>query len=489
MKPWKAAIFGPTNAPDHDDATPPDDALELEWVHGFRGFDTRRAALWLPGSGGRPAPRAVYPAAALVVVYDAAGHAQKFLAKHTDDVLGVAVHRGRQLVASAQCAYREGGRTRKPTLWVWEAAADVHHGPFVFTGVNQRQVYLLAFDRTGDLLCSVGDDDDHLLVLWDWRKGVALAHVPTHKERIFACRCSPYAPADATAATAAAPAASSCRREGVARVTGRRRWRRGALRGTTEGALKERAAAQLTAGFTSDGCAVLAAGGRCTSCGEDGKAGRRRRTRTAASTSSARGRAARCSRAARTARSGWSAALEPCARMPPHRRGAALPLLTPRADGRPPRLRADWDDPTAPSSSAPPAPSSSSSTRPRPQGQLLGTGHAPPKRGTMGAVASGGGGGAVEEADEELGAVRALATAAWLDVAATGGGDAVLGCGASVAAALLTSSLGAPISALDCARGCQDVGGGGGRRRRRRRWPTRRRTRRQTRRRRFGGGL
>ena len=239
-------------------------------VHGFRGFDTRRAALWLPGSGGRPAPRVVYPAAALVVVYDAAAHAQKFFAKHTDDVLGVAVHRGRQLVASAQCAYREGGRTRKPTLWVWEAATDVHHGPFVFTGINQRQVYLLAFDRTGDLLCSVGDDDDHLLVLWDWRKGVALAHVPTHKERIFACRCSPYAPADATAATGGgAPAAELVvAGKGFARVYRTEEVAAGrALRGTQlKVPSKERAAAQLTAGFTSDGCAVSAARrGRCTS--------------------------------------------------------------------------------------------------------------------------------------------------------------------------------------------------------------------------------
>ena len=183
----------------------------------------------------RPAP---LPAAALVVVYDAAAHAQKFLAKHTDDVLGVAVHRGRQLVASAQGAYREGGRTRKPTLWVWEAAADVHHGPFVFTGVNQRQVYLLAFDRTGDLLCSVGDDDDHLLVLWDWRKGVALAHVPTHKERIFACRCSPYAPRRHRRDGESRRPSSSSPGRGLRASTGRRRWRRRAAGHAAEGALK-----------------------------------------------------------------------------------------------------------------------------------------------------------------------------------------------------------------------------------------------------------
>ena len=153
----------------------------------------------------------------------------------------------------------------------------------------------------------------------------------------------------------------------------------------------------------------------------------------------------------------WSAALEPVRSHALLTAVAqALPLLTPRADGRPPRLRAlDWDDPTGAllvgtAGSELLVVDTTAPTKSR----LLGTGHAPPpKRGTMGAVAGGGGGGAVEEADEELGAVRALATAAWLDVAATGGDDAALRLwSVGGRRALLTSSLGAPISALDFAR-------------------------------------
>ena len=88
VKPWRAAIYAPTAAAGNLDCSPPDDTLELSWVYGFRGFDTRRAALWA-GSG----QRVVYPAAAVVVVYNLERHTQTYFRQHTDDVLGVAVHR------------------------------------------------------------------------------------------------------------------------------------------------------------------------------------------------------------------------------------------------------------------------------------------------------------------------------------------------------------------------------------------------------------
>ena len=50
-------------------------------------------------------------------VHDAAAGTQAHFTGHTDDVLGIAVHRQRRLVASGQKSYREGGRMRKPTIW------------------------------------------------------------------------------------------------------------------------------------------------------------------------------------------------------------------------------------------------------------------------------------------------------------------------------------------------------------------------------------
>jgi hypothetical protein len=84
----------------------------------------------------------------------------------SDDALGVAVHRAKGYVASSQKAYRERGRARKPTVWVWRLTDEgvieaLTKGPLVFTGCNQRWVSLLCFNTTGELLCSVGADDDN----------------------------------------------------------------------------------------------------------------------------------------------------------------------------------------------------------------------------------------------------------------------------------------------------------------------------------------
>ena len=59
-------------------------------------------------------------------------------------------------------------------------------GPLVFMGCNQRTIALLAFDSSGAVLCSVGNDDDHIVVLWQWADGRALAHVQTHKDPVHA---------------------------------------------------------------------------------------------------------------------------------------------------------------------------------------------------------------------------------------------------------------------------------------------------------------
>ena len=64
-----------------------------------------------------------------VTLFDA-----NYNAQHKDDVLCVAVHAGRGLGASGQKSYREGGRTRKPTIWVWGVDdARPRAGPLVFT--------------------------------------------------------------------------------------------------------------------------------------------------------------------------------------------------------------------------------------------------------------------------------------------------------------------------------------------------------------------
>ena len=71
VPPWRGAIYPPTDAPAMD-ATPPPESLRLSWVYGFRGYDTRRTALWSSADDGF----VVYTAAALVVRYNCDKHAQ-----------------------------------------------------------------------------------------------------------------------------------------------------------------------------------------------------------------------------------------------------------------------------------------------------------------------------------------------------------------------------------------------------------------------------
>ena len=146
------------------------------------------------------------------------------------------------------------GRTRKPTIWVFDARAPGKPlaGPLVFTGCNQRHVSLLAFNSSGELLASVGADDDHTCVLWRWEKGEALCHVPTQREPVYGCRFGPAAAADGAAAAAAGERLVLCGKgfaraysfEGVAAGTADRP-------ASTKLALpgRERSMAQLCIGF------------------------------------------------------------------------------------------------------------------------------------------------------------------------------------------------------------------------------------------------
>ena len=46
----------------------------------------------------------------------------------------------------------------------------------------------------GKRLVSVGLDDNHSLVVWDWRRGEKLATTRGHKDKIFAVKWDPHAP-------------------------------------------------------------------------------------------------------------------------------------------------------------------------------------------------------------------------------------------------------------------------------------------------------
>ena len=53
---------------------------------------------------------------------------------------------------------------------------------------------LFLFEGDGKKLASVGLDDDHCIVVWDWRKGAKLAETRGHKDKIFMLQWNPAVP-------------------------------------------------------------------------------------------------------------------------------------------------------------------------------------------------------------------------------------------------------------------------------------------------------
>ena len=44
----------------------------------------------------------------------------------------------------------------------------------------------------GKKLASVGIDDNHIIVVWDWKKGEKLATTRGHKDKIFSIKWNPH---------------------------------------------------------------------------------------------------------------------------------------------------------------------------------------------------------------------------------------------------------------------------------------------------------
>ena len=79
---------------DADEA--PYNSLQLEHAYGYRGHDCRNNLLYTAEG------HIVYMVAAIGVVYHKDGHAQQFYSMHTDDIISIAMHPDKRIVATGQ---------------------------------------------------------------------------------------------------------------------------------------------------------------------------------------------------------------------------------------------------------------------------------------------------------------------------------------------------------------------------------------------------
>ncbi|XP_062320153.1 echinoderm microtubule-associated protein-like 6 isoform X2 [Osmerus eperlanus] len=154
----------------------PDEGLRLQFVHGYRGYDCRNN-LFYTQTG-----EVVYHVAAVGVVYNRQQHVQRFYLGHDDDILCLTVHPLKDYAATGQVG-------RDPAIHVWDIQTLKCFS--LLKGHHQRGVCALDFSADGKTLVSVGIDEYHSIVVWDWKKGEKLATGRGHKDKLFVVKCNP----------------------------------------------------------------------------------------------------------------------------------------------------------------------------------------------------------------------------------------------------------------------------------------------------------
>ncbi|MGH0182479.1 UNVERIFIED_CONTAM: hypothetical protein FKN15_009768 [Acipenser sinensis] len=136
--------------------SPPSSSVRLHFIHGYRGYDCR-SNLFYTQTG-----EIVYHVAGVGVVYNRQQNTQRFYLGHDDDILCLAIHPMKDYVATGQVG-------RDSSIHIWDS--EMLKTLSVLKGHHQYGVCAVDFSADGKRLASVGLDDNHTIVLWDWRKG------------------------------------------------------------------------------------------------------------------------------------------------------------------------------------------------------------------------------------------------------------------------------------------------------------------------------
>ncbi|GCB64382.1 hypothetical protein scyTo_0011737, partial [Scyliorhinus torazame] len=155
----------------------PEGSLKLQFVHGYRGYDCRNNLFYTQ------AAEVVYHVAAIGIVYNRQQHSQRFYLGHDDDILCLAIHPIKDYVATGQVG-------RDPSIHVWDT--QTLKCLSLLKGQHQRGVCALDFSSDGKNLVSIGLDDNHTIVVWDWKRGERQATSRGHKDKIFVVKCNPH---------------------------------------------------------------------------------------------------------------------------------------------------------------------------------------------------------------------------------------------------------------------------------------------------------
>ena len=181
VKPWLGAVVAPSKAP-KSDPSPPDAHLKLEWVHGYRAFDSRSNLVY------NAVGDIVYPAAAVVVVYNAKGRKQRHFTGHNDDIRCLAQHPlNGNLIATGQNSTVVKGKSTACYVCVFDST-DFSKQWVLKMEKEDRAVRSVTFSGCGKFIVTVSDDDNHTLKVWDWETQKMLTSAKGDASPIFMVR-------------------------------------------------------------------------------------------------------------------------------------------------------------------------------------------------------------------------------------------------------------------------------------------------------------
>jgi WD40 repeat protein/Ca2+-binding EF-hand superfamily protein len=176
-RPWVAAIKPPPmdNMPPSDEEAP-SEVLELEWVHGYRGQDSRDNCFY------NPEGEICYIAAGAGIVLNKRDWTQKFQLDHTDDVICIAMSPDGKYCATGQVG-------KRPVINVWDSSTGKTISSITCGRV--RAISALAFSNDGTMLAAVGQDDKHSVSVYDWKDKALKCKASGDGKKVFAIAFTP----------------------------------------------------------------------------------------------------------------------------------------------------------------------------------------------------------------------------------------------------------------------------------------------------------
>ena len=186
IKPWLGALKEPSNSKPFKNS-PPNINLELQYVYGYRCFDSRQNLFYTRNSN-----EIVYMTAALGVVLNKTNNTQKIHGGgpaqtqqfHNDDIKALAIHPDKEIVATGEVG-------KNPKICIWSTADPSRSIVEFKQGNNSRAVTCLGFSSDGEFLSSADLSNDHCVHVWNWRKATKVTQDKGGPDKILDLCWSP----------------------------------------------------------------------------------------------------------------------------------------------------------------------------------------------------------------------------------------------------------------------------------------------------------